>query len=557
MNGNHSSTNGSASANGRPNHPVLVLEPLNNTFALKTFELPEHTKIKIGRQTGVSTAPGPTNGYFDSKVLSRVHAEVWSENGKVYIRDLKSSNGTFLNGRRLCPEGVESEPFLLNPNDNLEFGIDIMDENGTTSNTIFLQFRALYSARIRSGSTTSIASTKGQGAGMTTNGAQPGVLSNHGGGQDSNFDLIVSRLQNELVRSQDTNGDLQHIRQGLDDLGKIFVVTKQQQSRKNSTHSLNGGHHQQIKTASPTIDYERLMEERAKAHAAEMERMKRQLETVQAELEQQLSRSKDMAAVIAECDAMRKELAESMAEMTKVKLERDQAKDGLAELAVEHTQSLEALRKEQEAAVVALEVFHATTIERLTNDARKEREEMIRAHQEEMARTLEAARKEMEDMARASAANAALEEKERERASLAAALAETRQQVESLEKSVKTHQAEIQQLKDDREGLTKELQVEKEKVKELTRQTEQLATLTPTSPTSNTTSKQDGESTSKPTSPSKHQHEFSWSQFVFPMAKRNQPLVHQPSTMLMSGGFMLVGLGAYVLWHRAAGIPPS
>ncbi|KAF9578048.1 hypothetical protein BGW38_006376, partial [Lunasporangiospora selenospora] len=122
--------NGNVDMNGSPPHPILVLEPINSSVALKSLELPEQTKVKIGRQTSVATAPNPSNGYFDSKVLSRVHAEVWAENGKVFIRDLKSSNGTFLNGKRLSPEGVESEPFVLNQGDSLAFGIDIMDENG-------------------------------------------------------------------------------------------------------------------------------------------------------------------------------------------------------------------------------------------------------------------------------------------------------------------------------------------------------------------------------------------------------------------------------------------
>jgi len=78
--------NGTSTLNGRhqgPNSPILVLEPVNDTFALKSLELAENTRVKIGRQTGVATAPHPSNGYFDSKVLSRVHAEVWSESGKV------------------------------------------------------------------------------------------------------------------------------------------------------------------------------------------------------------------------------------------------------------------------------------------------------------------------------------------------------------------------------------------------------------------------------------------------------------------------------------------
>ncbi len=40
-------------------------------------------QIKIGRQTNAKTAPGERNGYFDSKVLSRMHADVWEQDGKV------------------------------------------------------------------------------------------------------------------------------------------------------------------------------------------------------------------------------------------------------------------------------------------------------------------------------------------------------------------------------------------------------------------------------------------------------------------------------------------
>lgn len=38
--------------------------------------------------------PTHTNAIFDSKVLSRSHAEIWADKGKVYIQDTKSSNGT-------------------------------------------------------------------------------------------------------------------------------------------------------------------------------------------------------------------------------------------------------------------------------------------------------------------------------------------------------------------------------------------------------------------------------------------------------------------------------
>ena len=35
----------------------------------------------------------------------------------MYIRDVKSSNGTFINNERLSPEGMESEPFELKSED--------------------------------------------------------------------------------------------------------------------------------------------------------------------------------------------------------------------------------------------------------------------------------------------------------------------------------------------------------------------------------------------------------------------------------------------------------
>jgi pSer/pThr/pTyr-binding forkhead associated (FHA) protein len=38
---------------------------------------------------------------------------------KMYIKDVKSSNGTFVNGERLSLEGVESDPFELKSEDTV------------------------------------------------------------------------------------------------------------------------------------------------------------------------------------------------------------------------------------------------------------------------------------------------------------------------------------------------------------------------------------------------------------------------------------------------------
>ncbi|KAL1848439.1 hypothetical protein Plec18170_008037 [Paecilomyces lecythidis] len=118
---------------GPSNDPpaVLTLLPLNGTFERKQINVPYYPEVlRVGRQTNAKTVPTPVNGYFDSKVLSRQHAEIWADrSGKIWIRDVKSSNGTFVNGQRLSPENRDSEPHELREGDTLELGIDIVSED--------------------------------------------------------------------------------------------------------------------------------------------------------------------------------------------------------------------------------------------------------------------------------------------------------------------------------------------------------------------------------------------------------------------------------------------
>ncbi|KAJ7051456.1 hypothetical protein C8F01DRAFT_999289, partial [Mycena amicta] len=131
--------------------PALYLLPLDNSFyPPKRIPLTGTSSgvIRIGRQLNAKSSPSADNGVFESRVLSRQHAEVWLEfagagdgggngNGdggkgkeRVLIRDVKSSNGTFVNGERLSLEGVESAPWEVRSDDILEFGIDIIGEQG-------------------------------------------------------------------------------------------------------------------------------------------------------------------------------------------------------------------------------------------------------------------------------------------------------------------------------------------------------------------------------------------------------------------------------------------
>jgi hypothetical protein len=84
----YGSLNAGAATGGGQQHiyPALHLHPLNDTFIPKQISLyppGPNNRIKIGRQTNAKTVPAPNNGYFDSKVLSRMHAEVWAEGSKV------------------------------------------------------------------------------------------------------------------------------------------------------------------------------------------------------------------------------------------------------------------------------------------------------------------------------------------------------------------------------------------------------------------------------------------------------------------------------------------
>ncbi|CAL3968239.1 hypothetical protein PZA11_006778 [Diplocarpon coronariae] len=115
-------------------NPVLYLLSMNGTFERKTIAVPFYPdSLRIGRQTNAKTVPTPSNGFFDSKVLSRQHAEIWADRqGKIWIRDVKSSNGTFVNNVRLSAENRDSEPHELQTQDHLELGIDIVSEDQKT-----------------------------------------------------------------------------------------------------------------------------------------------------------------------------------------------------------------------------------------------------------------------------------------------------------------------------------------------------------------------------------------------------------------------------------------
>jgi hypothetical protein len=105
--------------------PSLVFSPLSRI-------LPTGREIiKVGRYSERDNpTPQPANVPssapvgFKSKVVSRRHCEFWYSGGRWYIKDVKSSSGTFLNHIRLSSPGTESPPFPINDGDIVQLGID-------------------------------------------------------------------------------------------------------------------------------------------------------------------------------------------------------------------------------------------------------------------------------------------------------------------------------------------------------------------------------------------------------------------------------------------------
>ncbi|OSD07875.1 hypothetical protein PYCCODRAFT_1357554 [Trametes coccinea BRFM310] len=241
--------------------PALYLYPLNDSFVPKHISLVNNQRVKIGRQTNAKTVPQERNGYFDSKVLSRQHAEVWEENGKIFIKDVKSSNGTFINGERLSQEGLESDPYELHTDDIVEFGIDIVGEDNKTIVhhkvaarvvCVFTELDAQAAHRAeqqqqQQGAHGYLGGMGGQPGGAANNGAfnfagngqgssngpagaqrrptlQPQGLVGMGGmggnvrvpGKSGlTFDHILSRLHGELQKSRETGAELHSLSSGL------------------------------------------------------------------------------------------------------------------------------------------------------------------------------------------------------------------------------------------------------------------------------------------------------------------------------------------------------
>ncbi|TFK95220.1 SMAD/FHA domain-containing protein, partial [Pterulicium gracile] len=123
-----------------PTHHLIRLVPqLESRHSLRFDPIsrslkPGDNPIRIGRFTDRSglglaalaaASQSSSKLAFRSKVVSRAHAELWVDaEGKFWIRDTKSSSGTFLNGVRLSVAGEESKEWCVRDGDMIQLGVD-------------------------------------------------------------------------------------------------------------------------------------------------------------------------------------------------------------------------------------------------------------------------------------------------------------------------------------------------------------------------------------------------------------------------------------------------
>ena len=105
---------------------ILTPKPSSSLFEDRCLQL--SSSARIGRSHKEDRSDSG-NGVFECKVLSRNHALLKFEDGKFFILDTGSSNGTFVNNIRLSKCGEESKVTEIFTGDSLRFGSDVVDKS--------------------------------------------------------------------------------------------------------------------------------------------------------------------------------------------------------------------------------------------------------------------------------------------------------------------------------------------------------------------------------------------------------------------------------------------
>uniref|UniRef100_A0A915ICW6 Sarcolemmal membrane-associated protein n=1 Tax=Romanomermis culicivorax TaxID=13658 RepID=A0A915ICW6_ROMCU len=126
------------------NCAYAVFTPCQQSHPFEDRRIPfAEEQIKIGRAVA-KLKPGSNNAIFDCKVLSRNHAVMWFENGRFFLKDTKSSNGTFVNNQRLSKGTEESTPKEIFSGDIVQFGVEIVENTKKVTHGCIISIARLY-----------------------------------------------------------------------------------------------------------------------------------------------------------------------------------------------------------------------------------------------------------------------------------------------------------------------------------------------------------------------------------------------------------------------------
>ena len=111
------STNGSRFGRGRGRRADQPARP----YKLKMIDPATSQIFPLGEEVTIGRAPGCSVPLADDTYVSQLHARIYIRDGKPFVEDLGSTNGTFLNRDRL------SKTMPLHRGDKLQIGQTVLE----------------------------------------------------------------------------------------------------------------------------------------------------------------------------------------------------------------------------------------------------------------------------------------------------------------------------------------------------------------------------------------------------------------------------------------------
>ncbi len=106
-----------------PGPPPAQPRSRRTTLRLEVIEPPEHRgrSYDLGEELTVGRATGCGVALEHDVFVSQLHARVFSRNSRLYVEDLGSTNGTYLNAQKV------SAPVALRRGDRLQVGRTVLE----------------------------------------------------------------------------------------------------------------------------------------------------------------------------------------------------------------------------------------------------------------------------------------------------------------------------------------------------------------------------------------------------------------------------------------------